>query len=162
MDILKFCQDKENLKYQKISLHARLLHLENPLRATMPFCENVRYGCGRLFSANIVRFGEPGWRDTPFYDTNQKLLHFPSNHRHFLRDTFFLHATNLKRSSQNPDWKGWQSVDPDHAHYRNSRYTGTDFDYVNLEILPKEITECKYSDHNHYMTSILEAEIKFI
>ena len=149
--------DQHNDRYF-MSAHARYLHPDCVLKVTRPFAPEVAHKFGRVYNTGLVRFPEPGWRDTPLVGPLNRYISgrlLPEN-AVWLPDAHYLHAAFSQRSTI-AAWKGYGSIHSRHIHRRDRNYRTEESAYEPLSVFPKEFLECRYSGHNPYRTQILDA-----
>lgn len=158
-----FSQDK-NANIFRYAIHAQHCHPNSIFKITAPFCEDVRYQHGRIFSTDEVRFNEPGRRNVPLLKANTVGSIKPEvfdtesdTHSLFLTEIKVLHLVFSKRSSIVTEWKGVQSIHEKSYLRRNEDYVSKSGNYISLDIFPKELIECQYSGHNPYRAKIISS-----
>jgi len=144
-----------------IAHHHLFVHPVTFTRCTKPFCTGVQYRAGRVLNRRKLRMSE-----IMINDGTERISGLPFLSRDpwsiFMRDVFTLHCPLSQRSTIS-SWKGNAEINPDYAgQYRMKRYLAASDDYISIPFFPKEIKECKYSDHNHYIPLILESGIPLI
>ncbi len=156
--LVEYCRTHSaNPRMRRIACHQLLTHPADILRCTSPLCKSVRYRHGRAYRRHRVRLSERGLNDAlvaklGFPGTNNLLKDSA-----FLESAFILHCP-LNQRSTIATYRGYVDLLPQGETYR-AQYMGGDEEYVGLPFFPKEIRECKYSEHNYYLAPIMEANI---
>ena len=82
---------------------------------------------------------------------------------HFSCKMYFALHCPLNQRSTIKQWQGNAAINRAYAGtYRVERYTAPENEYVPLPFFPKEILDCKYSDHNPYLKQVLAAQIPLV
>ena len=147
-------------------MHYRHFGQSDVSKVTRTKSASVKYIVGRAFRRDKVRFSRYHPLDSlevsnKFVNYFNKLIFGQSSLEKdavFLEDAFVLHAALLRRSSL-LKWDGYSSIvrypelSQEHTKERK-QYMGHEKDLVNPEILPKELFELKYSDHNEHIARL--------
>lgn len=145
----------------RLAYHHLFVHPHDFTQCTKPFCKNVRYSAGRILNRRKLRMSEIMINDGTEKRNTLPFLNQTDKSK-FLDEAFAIHCP-LNQRSTIKGWQGNAEVNPNYAgQYRATRYIAEPTDYIPLPFFPKEILECKYSLHNHYMTTILDAQINLI
>ncbi len=157
---------KENSTPIRYCMHYRHFAHSDATKVTRRNCGSVKYIVGRAFRRDKVRFNR--YHPLDSLEVSNKLVDQFSRiifgksmlekDAVFLEDAFVFHAALLRRSSL-PEWDGYSSIvryqelSQEHVKARE-QYRGDEKDLINPEILPKELFELKYSDHNEHVTRL--------
>ncbi len=151
----------EREKVWRIAHHHLFVHPDDFHMCTDFCCRQVRYQAGRVFKRKRLRMSEIMVNDGTERITGLPFLRQDSSSI-FMKDVFTLHCPLSQRSTIKK-WGGNAEINPEYAgKYRIKRYLADADYYIPLPFFPKEILECKYSDHNHYIPSILEKKVPLI
>lgn len=156
-----YCRkDSTNAKTRRIECHHLVMHPTDILRCTPPLCQSVHYKPGRAYRRQRVRFSEQGINDALVAN-----LGFPGTNSLrkdsvFLERCLALHCPFNQRSTIST-YQGYSGLLPREAGYR-ARYRTADSEYITLPFFPKEILECRYSQHNYCLPAIRNAGIPLI
>jgi hypothetical protein len=129
------------------------------LRVTRPFCSTVRHAGGRLFDLARTRWKEPGYDEfepLPWITTPDDSIYSEAS-SHFLSDVVVLHAAHSPRSTI-ASWRGAND-----QNFRANYSTVSEDAYEPLTMFPKEVHDCRYSDHNPLLRLLRESPgVEFI
>ena len=156
-----YCRkDSTNAKTRRIECHHLIMHPIDILRCTPPLCQSVHYKPGRAYRRQRVRFSEHGINDALVANLGLPGTNSLRKDSVFLERCLALHCTLNQRSTISA-YQGYAGLLPREATYR-TRYRTADSEYITLPHFPKEILECRYSQHNYYLPAIRNAGVPLI
>lgn len=157
---------RENSTPIRYCMHYRHFAQNDISKVTRRKSASVKYIVGRAFRRDKVRFNR--YHPLDSLEVSNKLVNYFNKmifgqgrlekDAVFLEDAFVFHAALLRRSSL-PEWDGYSSIvryqelSQEHAKARK-QYIGHEKDLINPEILPKELFELKYSNHNEHVARL--------
>jgi len=144
----------------RMTSHHLFIHPKDFCRCTPMNCPEVRFRSGRVFHRAKIRMSEVHCNDGLEHVTGLPLGSWLDGHTRFLHDVFALHCPFSQRSTIKA-WLGNVSINPHMADYRR-RYICSESSYIKLPFFPKEVLECRYSEHNYYIPLVLQNKIPLI
>ncbi len=159
--LVQYCRTPSaRVQTRRIACHQLIAHPDNILRCTPPLCSAVRYMHGRAYRRQKVHLSERGLSDAFVANLGLPGTNNLMKDSVFLENVLLLHCP-LNQRSTIPTHRGFVDLLPQGAAYRTS-YRAADDEYIKLPFFPKEVLECKYSPHNHYLKAVENAGITLV